>query len=64
MDEHLSILSIQPTMIAVADGTWLAIAGPGAGVRVGVVEPTQAQARLRFGEALHRVAEVLGQVDE
>lgn len=58
------IRNIEPIFRATADGSWLAIAGPGAPVRVGVIEPTQEQARVRFGEALDRVAAALERNDE
>jgi hypothetical protein len=54
-----AILDIKPEMIAVSDGSWLAVAGPGAPVQCGVLEPTQSEARLRFAEAIQRIVSAL-----
>lgn len=50
------ILATEPTLIGAADGSWLAVAGEGAIVRVGVMGQTQEAARVRFKEALTRFA--------
>jgi hypothetical protein len=54
-----SILDIEPRFQKAVDGSWLAFAGPDAPVRVGVMEATHDDARLRFTEALQRVATAL-----
>lgn len=59
MIDHIAILGIQPKLIAAVDGHWLAVAGPGAPARVGVLEPSKELARVRFNEALRRLVGAL-----
>lgn len=53
------VRSIEPTLINASDGSWLAIAGPGAPVRVGAFGATEDDARHQFQTALERVARAL-----
>lgn len=53
------LLEIEPTLVEADDGSWLAVAGKGSPVRVGVIESTREAARERFQEALSRVVEAL-----
>lgn len=53
------IRALEPTLVPVVDGSWLAVAGPRAAVQIGVLEPTPELARLRFAEARQRVISAL-----
>ena len=59
METQAEALNLVPMMIPAADGSWLAVAGPDAPIRVGALEPTQQEARLRFAEAVQRSAVAL-----
>lgn len=59
MTSAQEIMEIKPTFIPVSDGTWLAVAGPTAIVRVGALEDTQDAARASFEAALQRFADAL-----
>jgi hypothetical protein len=59
MDSTATILNMKPTVLAAADGWWLAVAGPEAPVRMGVLEPSEAEARLRFEDAKQRLVDAL-----
>jgi hypothetical protein len=54
------IASIEPTMIRAADGSWLAVAGPGKPIRCGVFGPSREAAEARFHEAITAAAERFG----
>lgn len=54
-----SIMETEPTVINTQDGSWLAVAGPGAPIRVGAFGSTESDARLGFQVALERVVRAL-----
>lgn len=50
---------VEPTMVALPGGGWLAVAGPGKGVRLGVCASTPAEARTRFDQEFSRLCELV-----
>jgi hypothetical protein len=59
-----AIRRLEPTLIPLADGAWLAVAGPAAPVRVGAPGLTPEAACLGFTEAINLVAGALDRGDE
>ena len=43
---------IEPQLLRRLDGGWLAVSGPGAWIRIGVVADTEEEARQRFQQEL------------
>jgi len=51
--------NVEPDLISMTDGSWLAVAPPGFPFRAGAVGNTQQEATIAFGTAVERISEAL-----